>query len=128
MLYEVITGHIPGAKSFPYKWFSNSNWEELIAKKDINKKDPLVIYGDDENSTLLIANHLITSGYNLKGIFGDFIDENFISLNIKLDKLPGYQKLVYPQWISELIEGKFKDTIKDYLIIHCHFQNPEDFV
>ena len=46
---ESRTGHIPGARSLPFKWTKYMDWLDIVRSKGILPGDKIVVYGYEKN-------------------------------------------------------------------------------
>jgi thiosulfate/3-mercaptopyruvate sulfurtransferase len=126
---EARGGHIPGAKSLPYKWSKYIDWIEIVRSKGILPDQPLVLYGYDPDETEGLAKLFQRAAYPEIYVYDHFTNEWAENPKMALDHLEKFSRLVYPSWLHSLISG---DTPPDYqannyVICHTHYRNPEDY-
>ena len=126
---EVRGGHIPGAKSLPYKWAKYIDWIEIVRSKAILPDQSLVIYGSNQEEIEKVANTFARAGYPDIQVYLHFFDEWATNTKMPLDHLKNYRQLVYPEWLQTLISGDkpTEYTNNDFVICHAHYRNPEDY-
>ena len=127
---EKRSGHIKGAISFPFIW-TNYKFElpEFLKAKNITQEKAIILYGDS-NHIKLMADMLTSAGYHDVKIYSHFLNEWNPNENLPMDYLPGYQKLVYPQWLQELKndEEPIGYEGNNYVICHAHYDNYDDYL
>ncbi len=125
---EAWGGHIPGAKSIPIAWTRYMDWLEVLDEKNIQKDQPVVVYGYGEEVGQM-AEKLSGLGFKDVYIYTRFVDEWCLDPDRPLEKLKKYRQLVYPEWVNRLIRGEnpaeFENS--DYVICHSHYGYPEDY-
>ncbi|MCT4590891.1 MAG: rhodanese-like domain-containing protein [Carboxylicivirga sp.] len=122
-------GHIPGARTLPYKWSNYIDWIEVIRHKGIATYQTLIIYGYDLKETQDIAELFEKAGYNDIFIYEDFCNE-WLTQKLPLDQLARYQNLVYPEWINSLLNGELPPDHSggETVIVHAHYRNREAYL
>jgi len=126
---ESRSGHIPGAKSIPFKWTRYMDWVEVLEEKQVGKDQPVLIYGYLDEDISQMAEKLHKLGYNEIKVYNRFLAELTSDPSLPLNRLPRYQQLVYPEWVHELINGNSPEsyTNNDFVICHAHYDNPKDY-
>lgn len=122
-------GHIPKAKSIPLQWTRYMDWVEVLEEKDIQKDEPVVVYGYDEGNIRSMAKKLLDLDYTNVRIYLGFSTKWSPNEDLPLDRLERYQQLVHPQWVKQLIDGERppKYDNDDYVICHSHYGYIEDY-
>ena len=101
-------GHLPGAVVLPSAWLTSVDDAEIerqLLAKGIVPDRTIVVYGDGPDDAALLRDRLAASGY------GDVLtyDAGFPAWaaddSLPVERLPQYQKLVYTEWLRELIDG-----------------------
>ncbi len=122
---EARGGHISGARSLPLKWTRYIDWIEIVRSKGIGPEQNLIIYGYDHESSEKVADRFSRSGYNQIAVYNHFLDEWCRDETLKMDHLPRYRQLVYPEWLKTLIDGDTPPEFqgKEFVICHGHYRN-----
>ena len=123
-------GHIPGAKSLPFKWSKYIDWIEIVRSKDILPEHPLVIYGYEPDETKNLAALFARAGYVDIKVYDHFTDEWCLNADLPLDRLKRYRQLVYPGWLHTVINGELPHEHPpsgNFVICHAHYRNPDDY-
>ena len=120
---------MPGARSLPASWAKYMDWIEIVRSKHISTDNSLIIYGYQESETEEVVNVFIKAGYNINGVFHDFINVWSENSEFPLERLSRYRQLVYPKWLHTLISGKNPPEYNSdkFVICHSHYRNPEDY-
>lgn len=120
-------GHIPGAVAFPRDWLdrvSDVDVDELLEQKGISSAHTVVLYGNDASAlrALLLERGVAVLVY--PGWTEWAADDN-----LPIERLRNYEKLVYPEWLFELINGQNPDTYRGnpYVLLHVNFGVPEEY-
>ncbi|MEX0720171.1 MAG: rhodanese-like domain-containing protein [Balneolaceae bacterium] len=122
-------GHIPGAKSIPFRWTQYMDWVEVLDEKNIQKEHPVVIYSYNKGNSSDMANQLFDLGFKKVSVYNRFLEEWASSPDHPLDKLPRYRNLVYPGWVNDLINGNSPPEYDNdkFVICHSHYDYIEDY-
>jgi molybdopterin synthase sulfurtransferase len=122
---ELHGGHIPGAKSLPFKWLNYIDWIEIVRHKNIVPENKIILYGYDPLETDLVARRFHESGYPDLTVYNHFVDEWANDEKMPLQRLERYANLVYPQWLNKLIKGEKSPEYSNnkYQIVHAHYRN-----
>ncbi|HVQ22071.1 MAG TPA: rhodanese-like domain-containing protein [Candidatus Saccharimonadia bacterium] len=124
-------GHVPGAVAFPAEWLATidaTELERLLLDKGIARERTLVLVGDDVAQALPFASWLASLGYDdvvvLEGGFQAWVDAG-----PPVESLAKYDKLVYPEWVRQLIEGESPATYggAGFVVLHVNFGVPEEY-
>nr|NIT55211.1 thiosulfate sulfurtransferase [Fodinibius sp.]NIV10180.1 thiosulfate sulfurtransferase [Fodinibius sp.]NIY23795.1 thiosulfate sulfurtransferase [Fodinibius sp.] len=97
-------GHIPTAKSIPLKWTRYMDWVEVLEEKNIEKDQPVVVYGYGDEDTRSMAEKLLNLDYSDVQFYDGFLSEWSANKNLALDRLERFQQLIHPDWVKQLIE------------------------
>ena len=127
---EARGGHIPGAFAFPSDWRSlvdDADLTELLAIKGVDRQKTVVVYGVDAEQAGFFASELHQLG--LRVVHYDSWDEWADDPGLPLERLPNYEKLVYPDWLRQLLDGARPDTFAgdQFLVFHVNFGVPEEY-
>lgn len=122
-------GHIPGAKNIPLKWTRYMDWVEVLDEKKIHKDIPVVVYGYRADGIRQMAEQLLELGYQEVSAYNHFVEEWAGDSDRHMEQLGRYQKLVYPEWVYQLISGEQPPAYdnEDYVICHSHYDYIEDY-
>lgn len=123
-------GHIPGAKSFPLKWFSYIDWLELFEKKGLSDESLLILYGVEETLLQECASSITSSGFRSVQIYSRFQQDWIPESSLPIVTLARYEKLVSPQWLEKLLDGGQPDHYENdhYVLCHVHYQNINSYL
>jgi thiosulfate/3-mercaptopyruvate sulfurtransferase len=129
---EARGGHVPGAVAFPIAWLATveeAEVQRLLHEKGITHGRTVVVYGDGADDAPALAARLADLGH------GDvWVDEAGFSAwaadaSLPIERLPNFDKLVHPTWVSRLIAGDSPDTYSGngFLVYHVNFGVPEEY-
>lgn len=129
---EARGGHIPGAISFPLAWishFSSSQLEALLSAKGITSHRKIIIYGYQEDACTKAAQFLADFGIGELYIYPAGLQAWAADSNLPLEHLENYQKLVYPQWVYQLISGQQPEHApgQSYAIYEVSWQKKDEY-
>jgi len=125
-------GHIPGAIAFPAHWAQKAFDRELVARfeeKGITPADRILVYGYGDEESLAFADRLETLGYDqvsvLKGGFSEWSARSALDVG----RLPGFSRLVNPDWLANLAAGVPVDEAPSStpLVFHVNYGVPQDY-
>jgi thiosulfate/3-mercaptopyruvate sulfurtransferase len=121
-------GHIRGAIAFPLRWTDDDTWPELLKTKNVTADNTIIVYGYDNADSAMMADKLRGAGYRNVRTYGGF-DEWAGDETCPKDRLPRYEKLVYPGWVKDLLDGKKPATYggNGYVVCHSSFDHREDY-
>jgi thiosulfate/3-mercaptopyruvate sulfurtransferase len=125
-------GHIPGAVAFPTAWLTSEDDAEIerqLAAKGIAAGRSIVIYGDGRDDAAALEARLDAADFEDVRVYDAGFPAWAADESLPLERLPNYQKLVYTEWLSELIDGGTPDTYdgSGYLLFHVNFGVPEEY-
>lgn len=123
-------GHIPGAFAFPNDWRSlvdDGDLSKLLAVKGVDRQKDVVVYGVDAEQAGIFASELQQLGNRV--VVYDRWDEWVDNPGLPLERLPNYDKLVYPEWLRQLLDGGRPDTFigERFVVFHVNFGVPEEY-
>ena len=126
---EIRRGHIKGAKSLPFSWTNYMDWIDVVRSKEINKDNSIIIYGYTHEEIKKVAGLFNKIGYENVFIYNHFMTEWLEAQKLPLDYLKRYDRLVHPQWLKGLIDGKQVENYDNdkYVIVHSHYRNYADY-
>jgi 3-mercaptopyruvate sulfurtransferase SseA len=123
-------GHLPGAVAFPGDWLQTVDTAEVArlfeAKGVVAGKD-VVVYGDAPEDVRAVARRLERLGH--RGIRTYAVFQWADGPTLPLERLENYDKLVHPDWLSELLEGGRPEASPagDFRLFHVNFGVPEEY-
>ncbi len=122
-------GHILTAKSIPLKWTRYMDWVEVLEEKNIEKDEPVVVYGYDDEDTRSMAEKLLNLDYTDVQVYDGFLSEWAANKNLTLNRLERFQQLVHPEWVKQLIVDNIPQEYDndDFVICHSHYGYMEDY-
>lgn len=122
-------GHISGAKSLPLRWLQYMDWIEVLDEKNIVPDKPLVVYGYEIDDALKMGKELVKLGYDQVFVYHKFLEEWSARNSLPMERLANYRKLVYPEWVKQLINGENPPGFDghDFVICHSHYGFIEDY-
>lgn len=129
MKNEQRGGHIPGARSLPYKWTNYLDWIEIVRSKEIVPQHKIIIYGYIKAEIEQVAEMFLQAGYKHILLYYDFLNEWVQNAGMPMESLSKHKNLVSPQWLYELTRtGNAPKYSNDkFLVCHSHYQNPGDY-
>jgi thiosulfate/3-mercaptopyruvate sulfurtransferase len=129
---EARGGHIRGAVALPDSWLvglTDGELETLLTNKGIDRGKNVVLYGDVPEQVLPLTEKLSKFGYSSIEGYEQGFAAWAADPALPIDSLPRYEKLVHPEWLSELVAGERPDTYNGdgYLLFHVNFGVPEEY-
>lgn len=117
-------GHEPGALNLSASWLSAMNNEQLNAwaqQHQLKKETPIALYGDSKDNDA-VAKRLKDAGFTHISTLSDALQQPE-----RLQKLPHFEQLVYPQWLHDLQQGKDVPAkpAGDYKVIEAAWGAPK---
>jgi 3-mercaptopyruvate sulfurtransferase SseA len=111
---EARGGHIPGAVQIPYEWFFNADktvldyadLKKMFESRGITKNKQVTAYCTSGIRSGFVYFLYRLMGYPKASNYDASIVEWAADDSLPMDKLSNYSKLVYPQWVKDLIDGK----------------------
>ncbi|MEX0699153.1 MAG: rhodanese-like domain-containing protein [Acidimicrobiia bacterium] len=129
---EARGGHLPGAVAFPAMWLTlidEEGLDQVLAEKGIGAGQTVVIYGDtpgqgDELRAKLEELGILEILEYAEG-FGGWASD----ASLPLERLPNYDKLVYPEWVRQLLDGVTPEGYQGTrsAVFHVNFGVPEEY-
>ncbi len=118
-------GHIPGAKSLPFKWTGYIDWIEIVRQKGILPEHKVIVYAYTREEADAVAHRFIGSGYPDVSVYPEFMSEWLPNENLPLEKLPRYKNLVPADWLKSLVDGGNPSEYNNnrYVLLHAHYRN-----
>ncbi|MCK4258145.1 MAG: hypothetical protein KAX49_04160 [Halanaerobiales bacterium] len=110
---EVRGGHIRGAVDFPLSWNVDDkgnkiNEKELkvnLESKGITQDKTIVVYDNKGDKSPVMLQILKELGYANVFLYKEGITKWAANVDLPMERLANYEKLVYPAWINELVHG-----------------------
>jgi thiosulfate/3-mercaptopyruvate sulfurtransferase len=130
MQNEKRGGHIPRAKSLPFKWTNYLDWIEIVRSKKILPDNEIIIYGDQPNENQRVALFFGKAGYDNIWVYNNYINEWLENDRLPVEKLPRYRHLVSANWVNELLSHETPDEYDNdrYIVIQAHYKNREAYL
>jgi thiosulfate/3-mercaptopyruvate sulfurtransferase len=129
---EARGGHIKGAIACPLSWIqamAPAGVGQLLASKGITTDKTAVIYGYGNDDIKSVANQMDATGYGDVMIYEAGLEEWAEDESLPMERLPNYEKLVYPGWLHQLITKKEAPTCpgNDFLVFHVTYGVAEEY-
>jgi molybdopterin synthase sulfurtransferase len=106
---ELRGGHIPSAVSFPSKWFEvlpRGEFVSWLSSKGITYRKTLILYDYAAANLETVIRIFEEMGFERLYILEDGF-EGWVRDELRpIHRLEHYHKLVYPQWVKDLIDGQ----------------------
>lgn len=130
LMKEKRGGHIPGAKSLPFKWTNYIDWIEMVRHKEIVPSNEIIVYGYSDNEIKKVTERFKSEGFEKVVSYSHFLSEWSENEKLPLNKLERYQNLASAQWLNQLkTEGKAPHYNNNkYVIVHAHYRNREAYL
>ena len=97
------SGHEPSALNLSAGWLDNMNDEQLntwIQQHQLKSDAPVALYGNDSD-VQAVKSRLQKAGLQQVATLSDALQDP-----ARLQRLPHFEQLVYPQWLHDLQQGK----------------------
>lgn len=123
-------GHIKNAINIPSNWsLENNELKDFLNDRHITKDKEIVIYGVDTNEVEKMIESFKSIDYKNLYSYEDGILEWSKNNELPMDKLANYEKLVYPEWVNELINDKNPETYDNdkYVIFEVSWGDPKEY-
>jgi thiosulfate/3-mercaptopyruvate sulfurtransferase len=125
-------GHIPGAVSFPRAWLGSVDDTEILRlfeSKGIAKDRSVVVYGDLAEDVAALRIWLEALGYEGVRVYEAGWAAWSADETLAVDRLPNYDKLVYIDWLREVLAGGRPEAAPAgrFLLLHVNFGVPEEY-
>ncbi|MBD3402363.1 thiosulfate sulfurtransferase [candidate division GN15 bacterium] len=121
-------GHLNGATAFPISWTDYADWRDVLDAKPISPRRSVAVVGYDDDAPRLLASYLTDLGYRDVAVYPHF-SEWSENPALPLLRLPRYRKLIPPEWLRDLINGRAwpGETIDKYVICHASYGLRDDY-
>jgi 3-mercaptopyruvate sulfurtransferase SseA len=125
-------GHIPGAVALPSAWLTSLEASELrsfLASRGIEPGREVVVYGDAPQETARFIATL--AGLGVEGTRS--LDAGWSAWSaddgLPVATLPNHERLVYPAWLRELLDGGRPEAspAARHAVFHVNFGVPEEY-
>jgi len=122
-------GHLPGATSFPLDWFDLVDVGSYLRDRGPPVSRPVTVYGYDAEGVWTAVDSLTDYGYERVTAYTDFLEEWVVDPDRPLEQLARYERLVYPEWVQQLLAGGTPPNSPDgdHVICHVHYDNEADY-
>jgi len=129
---ETRGGHIRGAVNFPLTWIkdlANQQLNSLLLSKGITSKNAIVVYGYQDDNCSTMAKLLWDNGIRNVFIYEAGLGEWAADPSLPMDYLTNYEKLVYPEWVENLISGRMPnhDPGRKQMLFEVNWQGFEKY-
>jgi 3-mercaptopyruvate sulfurtransferase SseA len=129
---EARGGHIRGAIACPLSWldeFEPAALKRLLASKGLRPDRTIIFYGYSPEESALAAEKLVAIGYPEVYAAEVGYGELAADATLPVDRLPHYEKLVYPQWLHALMAGENTETYtgNPFALYHVNFGVPDEY-
>lgn len=105
---EGVSGHIKGAIDFPVEWFDlatkNDRLDKELKRRGIDVNKEVVIYSDNDVDKDVYKKFSEAGFKDVKALKGGI--NEYSKASGELEKLPGYNFYVSPQWVEDVMNGK----------------------
>ncbi len=130
---EARGGHIRGAVAFPLSWLDQIQPADLVphllASKGITRDKTAVVYGYTTQQSATLTEKLKELGYTEVLAYEAGLAHWAADDDLPMERLPNYDKLVYPEWLSKLLNAEQVEAppANDYKLFHVNFGVPEEY-
>jgi thiosulfate/3-mercaptopyruvate sulfurtransferase len=129
---EARGGHLPGAVAFPIEWLTTvepAELDRLVESKGLAEASSIVVYGDGLSDSATFAHWFLERGPQDIAVLDPGFDAWATNPNLPLERLPGFERLVHPVWVRQLLSGG-KPATHDggpSIVLHVNFGVPEEY-
>jgi len=129
---EARGGHIQGAMAFPLPWtetMAAGDLKTVLANKGITPETSVVVYGYGREDAETAADTLADLGFEEVVVYDAGFPEWAADRERPVTRLARYHKLVYPEWIRQLLNGERPESYDsdEFLLFHVNFGVPEEY-
>ena len=128
---EARGGHLPGAAALPESWLASLEGEtllSLLASKGVAPGKQVIIYGY-RGQGVELAGRLAELGFADLFVYAHGLQAWAADERLPLERLPHYQKLVYPAWLQARRErAPAKQQAADFALFHVNFDAPDAYL
>lgn len=128
---EARGGHIPNAVQVPYAWFFDADktvlpygkLKSLFESRGITRDKEVTAYCAGGNRSAFVYFALRLMGYPRVSNYDASMAEWASDASLPMDRLARYEKLVYPAWLKDLLDGKNPPTYagKKYVVLEVRY-------
>ncbi len=125
-------GHIRSAISFPLTWLEHVSPRQhasFLASKGIEPGRTIVVYGYHQDDVIPFVEKLHALGYADLRVYSTGLADWAADEQLPMERLPRYEKLVYPEWVHQLIRGRRPQNYAgtSHLLFHVNFGVPQEY-
>jgi molybdopterin synthase sulfurtransferase len=129
---EARGGHIPGAVAFPWAWLGSVDDDEirrLFQSKGITPDREVVVYGDKTADPVAFRVGLEALGHAGVRVYEPGWAAWAEVETLPIERLPNYEKLVYIDWLREVLAGGRPEAAPAtrFVLLHVNFGVPEEY-
>ncbi len=128
---EARGGHIPNAVQIPYAWFYDGDktvlpyqkLKALFESHGITRDKEVAAYCAEGTRGAFVYFALRLMGYPRVSSYDASMAEWASDPSLPVDRLARYEKLVYPAWLKDLLDGKNPPTYsgKKYVVLEVRY-------
>ena len=125
-------GHIPGSVAFPIDWLTTVDAVELGRLRDAKGIIPdrtVVVYGDEASDATAFGAWLVDEGLAAVAVLEPGFAAWADGPSLPVERLPGFERLVHPRWVRQLLRGETPETHDGghFVVLHVNFGVPEEY-
>ena len=129
---EARGGHLPGAVAFPIEWLTTvepAELDRLVESKGLATARSIVVYGDGLADAATFARWLLEGGPRDVAVLDPGFEGWATDPSLPLERLPGFERLVHPSWVRDLLAGGQPATYTGgrHVVLHVNFGVPEEY-
>jgi thiosulfate/3-mercaptopyruvate sulfurtransferase len=129
---EVRGGHIRGAVACPETYtvkLSADDMMQLLESKGITPEKTVVIYGYSNGHSAEVAETLAEMGFADVLVYVAGLEAWAADPDLSMERLARFEKLVYPYWVHELLDGGKPESYSGgaFAVFHVTFGVPEEY-
>ncbi|MET1231791.1 MAG: rhodanese-like domain-containing protein [Candidatus Limnocylindrales bacterium] len=129
---EARGGHLPGARAFPDAWRSTVDEVELgrlLTDKAIEPERTVIVYGGDRADAAAFQAWLLDRGLTDVLVYEPGFAAWAADESLPVERLPRFERLVYPDWVRQLVDGESPETYEGngFVVLHVNFGVPEEY-
>lgn len=129
---EVRGGHIPGAVAFlstRLTMVDDAAVVRLLRAKNVVASREIVLYGYGFGDVVPVQRKLTELGHTAVGVYEDGWSTWAADPGLPVDRLPNYERLVYPDWVRQLLAGDRPEAAPSTtpLLFHVNFGVPQEY-
>jgi molybdopterin synthase sulfurtransferase len=125
-------GHLPAARAFPEAWRSTVDEAELgrlLTDKAIEPERTIVVYGSGPTDAAAFQAWLLDRGFTDVLVYEPGFAAWAADERLPVERLPRFERLVYPDWVRQLVDGESPETYagNGFVVLHVNFGVPEEY-